>query len=292
MKKILSVLSLLLIANLTSCGILGESQSKVEPRCNLVVDNTSSTDTADIIIDALNRNDSDLMKSVFSEQALELSTDIDDGIDYIFSIYEGEYLETVYQGQSIQSFSGGKITGNWAICVIKTTEKFYSLRWTEWSQQEIDPYAKGVYSFEMKECEESQQGAGGGCLLAGILYPKKNMDENVVSTLMASLYNNDREKLKSILSDDFLSNSDALVNIDEFIETYTPQYHNLTAAWKVNNTIFVQLRSYNAYICLHLSKKQSEKISSIRIFDSTIENIESVSKFNFDSDNAGIYMIS
>lgn len=291
MKKILSVLFLLLMVNLISCGVLDESQSKFETECNVGVDDTASTNTADIIIEALNCNDSDLMKSVFSEQALELSTDIDDGIDYLFSIYEGEYLETVYQGQSMQSFSGGKVIGNWRVCVIKTTKKFYSLRWTEWSQQEIDPYANGVYSLEMEECEEGRQGAGGGCLLAGILYPKRNIDENMLNILMASLYNNDREKLKSILSDDFLSNSDALENIDEFIETYTPQYHNLTAAWKVDNTIFLQFRSYNVYICLHLSKKQSEKISSIRIFDSTTESIESVSKFDFDSDDVGIYMI-
>lgn len=42
------------------------------------------------IVEALNTKDADLLKSVFSEQALEDAYNMDEGIEYIFSLYEGE----------------------------------------------------------------------------------------------------------------------------------------------------------------------------------------------------------
>ena len=170
-KLILSVLLFLLVASSTGCTILNDSQSSIENDDKLIIDQTSTKNTSDVLIQALETNDAELFKSVFSEQALKLQTDIDEGTEYIFNTYEGDYQEMIYSNQSYESFSDLQAKCVWSVCVIKTTEKCYSITWTEWVQQETDPSAQGVYSLIFEECEEDQRGAGGGDLLAGIYYP-------------------------------------------------------------------------------------------------------------------------
>ena len=164
-KLILSVLLFLLVASSTGCTILNDSQSSIENDDKLIIDQTSTKNTSDVLIQALETNDAELFKSVFSEQTLKLQPDIDEGIKYIFNIFEGDNLEIVYENQSSESFSDLQAKCVWSICVIKTTEKCYSLTWTEWVQQETDPSAQDVYSLIFEECEEDQRGAihrGGG----------------------------------------------------------------------------------------------------------------------------------
>ena len=43
------------------------------------------------------------------------------------------------------------------------------------------------------------------------------------------------------------------------------------------------------FICLHFDNKQTDKISSIRVFDSTTEDEESISQYDFNQDEMGIY---
>ncbi|WP_418620673.1 hypothetical protein, partial [Ruminococcus sp.] len=87
----------------------------------------------------------------------------------------------------------------------------------------------------------------------------------------------------------FLEDPEAVKNMDKFIERYTPSYSNLLAAWEVNDTICIQLRRFDAFICLHFDNKQTDKISSIRVFDSTTEDEESISQYDFNQDEMGIY---
>lgn len=123
MKKIiLSVLLFLLVASSTGCTILNDSQSSIENDDKLIIDQTSTKNTSNVLIQALETNDAELFKSVFSEQTLKLQPDIDEGIKYIFNIFEGDNLEIVYENQSSESFSDMKAKCVWSICVIKTTK--------------------------------------------------------------------------------------------------------------------------------------------------------------------------
>jgi hypothetical protein len=63
----------------------------------------------------------------------------------------------------------------------------------------------------------------------------------------------------------------------------------MLAAWKVNDTICIQLRRFDVFICLHFDDKQTDKISSVRVFDSTTEDAESISQYDFDQDSKEIY---
>ena len=104
-KLILSILLFLLVASSTGCTILNDSQSSIENDDKLIIDQTSTKNTSDVLIQALETNDAELFKSVFSEQTLKLQPDIDEGIKYIFNIFEGDNLEIVYENQSSESFS-------------------------------------------------------------------------------------------------------------------------------------------------------------------------------------------
>lgn len=170
-KLILSILLFLLVASSTGCTILNDSQSSIENDDKLIIDQTSTKNTSDVLIQALETNDAELFKSVFSEQTLKLQPDIDEGIKYIFNIFEGDNLEIVYENQSSESFSDLQAKCVWSICVIKTTEKCYSLTWTEWIQQETDPSAQGVYSLIFEECEEDQRGEAAEICLPEYITP-------------------------------------------------------------------------------------------------------------------------
>ena len=73
------------------------------------------------------------------------------------------------------------------------------------------------------------------------------------------MHNKDREELETIFSNEFLEDPEAVKNMDKFIERYTPSYSNLLAAWEVNDTICIQLRRFDAFICLHFDNKQTDK---------------------------------
>lgn len=94
----------LLVVSSTGCTILNDSQSSIENDDKLIIDQTSTKNTSDVLIQALETNDAELFKSVFSEQTLKLQPDIDEGIKYIFNIFEGDNLEIVYENQSSESF--------------------------------------------------------------------------------------------------------------------------------------------------------------------------------------------
>lgn len=82
-KSTISVLLTLLLASSTGCTILNYSQSSIENDDKLIIDQTSTKNTSDVLIQALETNDAELFKSVFSEQTLKLQPDIDEGIKYI-----------------------------------------------------------------------------------------------------------------------------------------------------------------------------------------------------------------
>jgi uncharacterized protein YcfL len=81
-KLILSVLLFLLVVSSTGCTILNDSQSSIENDDKLIIDQTSTKNTSDVLIQALETNDAELFKSVFSEQTLKLRLDIDEDIPY------------------------------------------------------------------------------------------------------------------------------------------------------------------------------------------------------------------
>ncbi len=67
-KKTISVLLTLLLASSTGCTILNDSQSSIENDDKLIIDQTSTKNTSDVLIQALETNDAELFKSVFQSR--------------------------------------------------------------------------------------------------------------------------------------------------------------------------------------------------------------------------------
>ena len=106
-KLILSVLLFLLVASSTGCTILNDSQSSIENDDKLIIDQTSTKNTSNVLIQALETNDAELFKSVFSEQTLKLQPDIDEGIKYIFNIlkrFDNKYYKTLLRKLKVLIF--------------------------------------------------------------------------------------------------------------------------------------------------------------------------------------------
>lgn len=58
----------LLVASSTGCTILNDSQSSIENDDKLIIDQTSTKNTSDVLIQALETNDAELFKSVFQSR--------------------------------------------------------------------------------------------------------------------------------------------------------------------------------------------------------------------------------
>ena len=67
-KLILSVLLFLLVASSTGCTILNDSQSSIENDDKLIIDQTSTKNTSNVLIQALETNDAELLKAFFQSR--------------------------------------------------------------------------------------------------------------------------------------------------------------------------------------------------------------------------------
>lgn len=80
---------------------------------------------------------------------MELCDDIDVGIEYIFSIYDGTFEKFVYHNTSATKHyaSGITITLAEPVYVLKTSsDKYYKLRLSVWKVEGANSDAAGVYS--------------------------------------------------------------------------------------------------------------------------------------------------
>jgi hypothetical protein len=128
---------------------------------------------AETVVEALEKDDEDKLKSVFSKKALEDTTDWNLGCEYIFDLYEGTHTdirdynysqyETYKMDESINEIS--------CICYIETGDKVYRLDWVDVLENEADADSVGVYNLCIREWEEGYGKEGG--VFPGIDYPER-----------------------------------------------------------------------------------------------------------------------
>ena len=85
--------SVILMLCLMSCSVVEKLNSHYEG--DLVIDQTENVSVSETVIKALENNDADAIKNLFSVRAKDLCPDLDEGIGYMLSIYEGEFVEVV-----------------------------------------------------------------------------------------------------------------------------------------------------------------------------------------------------
>jgi hypothetical protein len=128
------------------------------------------------ILDAIKNNDRGTLKSVFSQKALSEAKDLEIGLDYLFSLYQGEFLEITNRNHGVFDHLGtpGRTKEISAYCIFQTDKKTYILNYDFWPIQEADSSAKGVYTIRLREYFEGITGKDYG--RAGIYHPE--WDEN------------------------------------------------------------------------------------------------------------------
>lgn len=255
----------------------------------MTIDLSSTVNTKDVLIEALEKKDKELFKSIFSKQTLTFSDNIDKGTDHIFSIYKGDYIETVYKNQSGTSMSdiGASLTDS--VCVIKTTEECYIFHWLTWNS-DSDPDFSGVYSLSFEPCSEDCRNTDKRTVLAGIGYPGNEFDNNTAVLMQTGLYRNDVSCFREIFTDDLYNGSEKNGSLSKILEKYSPQGNFILNAWRNDDMLFMKLRVFNVYICMKLDE-QNGKVTSVRILDSKKYTDQSVQQYDFSSDINDIYLI-
>lgn len=177
----------------------------------------------EILLEALDKRDGELFKSVFSKTALSLADDLDKGLEYIFGIYEGEYSRTAYSNYSSTRHYGEKKTAlvN-PIYVIQTSAgRYYRIRYSVWTVQEVNPDSVGIYSLDVTECEEDTRGGGGGSWLAGISYPGRKGAEAASDGIATTMITGNEKHLREVMSDELLATDGIDRRIAEFASGYS-----------------------------------------------------------------------
>ena len=226
----------------------------------------------DILIEALDKKDAAQFKSVFSETALELADDMDRGIEYIFGLYRGSYVKTVYQNYSSTKSYGEKNT----VCVdsvyvIQTTESFYRICYTVWTVQEKNPRSVGIYSLFLEECEEDKRGAGGGSIFAGITYPEREAAEIAAAGIANTMIWGGGERLREVLSDELL----AKPGMDAKIQAFAKEYSSINPSTVGDSWVRVSEDKVEGYyvantkprVCAYffMSKEQPDKMGGMKV---------------------------
>ena len=87
-----------------------------------------------------------MLKSLFSKKALKYAGDIDEGIDFLFEVYEGDFVKIIDQNHMADGqIEDGKFRTDYAAwCVFETTEGEYRLEWQEFIVDEFDRSNEGL----------------------------------------------------------------------------------------------------------------------------------------------------
>ena len=130
-------------------------------------------EVAETVVEAIENDDEEKLKSVFSKRALDATTDWDLGRDYIFDLYDGKHTEirdyTFTKSQNYEM--NNSISQISCICYIEADDKVYRLDWEDILENEADEDSVGVYNLCIWEWEEGYGNEGG--VFPGIDYPER-----------------------------------------------------------------------------------------------------------------------
>lgn len=84
-------MSVILMLCLMSCSVVEKLNSHYEG--DLIIDQTENVSVSETVIKALENNDADAIKNLFSVRAKDLCPDLDEGIGYMLSIMKANLLK-------------------------------------------------------------------------------------------------------------------------------------------------------------------------------------------------------
>ena len=130
------------------------------------------------IIEFINKKDKNALKEIFSEQALNEASDIDERIDYLFEFVQGEIKswEVISHGSSTDSIDHDKrekTSMSWYY--MNTDNQKFLIAFLEWLIDTENPENVGVYMLQVIKAEDKEQfkGFGPSTRYAGIYKPEE-----------------------------------------------------------------------------------------------------------------------
>lgn len=241
------------------------------------------------VIKALCKKDTELLKELFSEEALSKAGDMEQGIDYMFNLYQGDFVEIVDRNHSsnshVEKNKSTKDVAAW--CIIKTTEGIYKLSWVDWIQQEENPTLIGIYSMHMREYEEGDYRSY--YRIAGIDYPERERVHSTIEEIHNALDNKNSSYLQNIFSQTALSQiEDIQISGEKLFELFPRYlYSDIDEGWvtysevegTVRQNIFVKMHSTQEDFILYFCYDETEedKISILKL--TNIEDEKSLSEY-------------
>lgn len=156
MKKISSLLIALLFL-LTSCS----PRSSLEKLSFFKDDAQISNDSFETIIKAIQNQDENLLKSLFSKKAIMEADDFEKSVTDLFDFYQGEMIS--YDDFGAQSINTGINDGEFGFIwksiqstyMVKTDEQIYRIAIKEFVQDTSDIDNVGIYSLYIIKEENS-----------------------------------------------------------------------------------------------------------------------------------------
>ncbi|MBO7451575.1 MAG: DUF5104 domain-containing protein [Clostridiales bacterium] len=192
--------------------------------------------TAQKIVDALDNGDEDKLLELFSDYTLKISGDQDDGLDYVFDLYEGTSTEiSDYKYHTNETSTGERLVQMaYFSCTIETDEETYKLYWEQYARFSDRKDHVGLCNMRLLKADEDKEYQTHGALL-GIETPEYYEISNVISNMMETTLFGDPGM---ILSDDLLDNmsEDSLYALDTFTTNFTGD--TVSAVWLEDDQIF------------------------------------------------------
>lgn len=175
-RIVITVLSLIMLLSLVSCSRVDLSKHlKTDPMgyTPKQIKEEIMPRVAETVVEALENDDEEKLKSVFSKKALEETTDWDLGSEYIFDLYEGNHTEIRdYNYSQYESYKKDEsINEISCICYVETGNKVYRMDWVDVLENKADADSVGVYNLCIREWEEGYGKEGG--VFPGIDYPER-----------------------------------------------------------------------------------------------------------------------
>ncbi len=130
------------------------------------------------ILSALEKEDREALKDLFTQQTVKNTEDLEEGLDYLQKLYKGPHSEVSRISYSSRSkFVKGKHSREIdAFFRIKTEEETYILYMNYWQTNTINPEMEGIYALGMVKEKDEEFSVGYDDTNMGIYYPGRTVE--------------------------------------------------------------------------------------------------------------------
>lgn len=255
------------------------------------------------IITALENDDIEMFKSVYSDYALEKAVDLEEGFEYICEIYSGDFEEITHSnnGGGTEYIFGSRGSINNRSFGIRTDEKYYILRYSQWDFPEYESMT-GIYGVQLVEStkEDTIHVGGRSFHYAGIYYPENEFLDIVYGRIIHFLekmedgigFGNEdyNVNIKESFSDELLSTKDLddkLADLLDYFDLFS--YADIELAWYSDDLkeVYFRIDDFKSYLYLRFDDEQTDKIKIIQAVK--IDGDKPIEEYVFESES-GIYL--